>query len=501
VAIAGGGLSESVVDGETGLLVQDAAAMARALEALIADQEIRERLADGALGRTRELTWERTARATLGALEEARARGTTARRALRERVTASDTMQASTLALAVMVANVVQLIFTIVFARLLGGAGYGELAALLSAFLILSVPGSALQITVAREVSIARADGTEAPAAAIRRWLNRLLVITVGVLVASLLLRDTFAAILNVNSPWAAAAVLPAACGWLLLSVQRGALQGYQRYGLVAGSLLAEAGGRLMLGLLLWGVGLGVAGAFYGTAVSVIAMVCVLGVYLHRQLPRRAHDRTDEPRLRMLVARTGVPVLALALLAVLQNVDVIVVRHSVSHDDAGAYAAASVSAKGIIWVAIGLGMYLLPEAARRTRMGLDARPILVRTIVLVTVISVPLLIVFTFAAKPLLTFVYGSDLAGASGALPLLGVAMTLLACAYLSVQYLLALGRASFLWLLAVAAIAEPVLLVGVGSHLVGVALALLAIQALVAVSVVALSLRWRRTVVGAVA
>jgi glycosyltransferase involved in cell wall biosynthesis/O-antigen/teichoic acid export membrane protein len=501
VAIAGGGLSESVVDGETGLLVQDAAAMARALEALIADQEIRERLADGALGRTRALTWERTARATLGALEEARARGTTARRALRERVTASDTMQASTLALAVMVANVVQLIFTIVFARLLGGAGYGELAALLSAFLILSVPGSALQITVAREVSIARADGTEAPAAAIRRWLNRLLVITAGVLVASVLLRDTFAAVLNVNSPWAAAAVLPAACGWLLLSVQRGALQGYQRYGLVAGSLLAEAGGRLLLGLLLWGVGLGVAGAFYGTAVSVVAMVCVLGVYLHRQLPRRALDRTDEPRLRMLVARTGVPVLALALLAVLQNVDVIVVRHSVSHDDAGPYAAASVSAKGIIWVAIGLGMYLLPEAARRTRMGLDARPILIRTIVLVTVISVPLLIVFALAAKPLLTFVYGSDLAGASGALPLLGMAMTLLACAYLSVQYLLALGRASFLWLLAVAAIAEPVLLVGVGSHLVGVALALLAIQALVAVSVVALSLRWRRTAVGAVA
>jgi O-antigen/teichoic acid export membrane protein len=230
-------------------------------------------------------------------------------------------------------------------------------------------------------------------------------------------------------------------------------------------------------------------------------MVCVLGGYLHRQLPRRARDRSDEPRLRMLVARTGVPVLALALIAVLQNVDIIVVRHSVSHDDAGAYAAASVSAKGILWVAIGLGMYLLPEAARRTRLGLDARPILIRTLVLVALTSLPLLIVFTFAAEPLLSFVYGSDLAGASEALPLLGVAMTLLACAYLSVQYLLALGRASFLWLLAIAAIAEPVLLVGVGSHLVGVALALLAIQALVAASVLTLSLRWQRQVVGAVA
>ena len=37
---------------------------------------------------------------------------------------------------------------------------------------------------------------------------------------------------------------------------------------------------------------------------------------------------------------------------------------------------------------------------------------------------------------------------------------MSLLACAYLSVQYLLALGRVSFVFLLAIAAVVEPLLL-----------------------------------------
>jgi O-antigen/teichoic acid export membrane protein len=134
-------------------------------------------------------------------------------------------------------------------------------------------------------------------------------------------------------------------------------------------------------------------------------------------------------------------------------------------------------------------------------MGLDARPLLIRTLALAMLVSLPLLLVFTFAAKPLLTLVYGEDLAGASGALPLLGAAMTLLACAYLSVQYLLALGRTSFLLLLGAAAVAEPLLLVGIGGHLVGVALALVVIQALVAASVVAMSLRWQRVPLGAVA
>ena len=42
--------------------------------------------------------------------------------------------------------------------------------------------------------------------------------------------------------------------------------------------------------------------------------------------------------------------------------------------------------------------------------------------------------------------VFGDDLAEASGALPLLGLAMALLACTYLSVQYLLGLHRARFI-------------------------------------------------------
>ena len=68
---------------------------------------------------------------------------------------------------------------------------------------------------------------------------------------------------------------------------------------------------------------------------------------------------------------------------------------------------------------------------------------------------------------------------------------MTLLACAYLSVQYLLALERANFLWALAVAAIAEPLVLQGTGSHLTAVAFALLTVQALLAAVVLSLGFR----------
>src|SRR5439155_7684677 len=124
-----------------------------------------------------------------------------------------------------------------------------------------------------------------------------------------------------------------------------------------------------------------------------------------------------------------------------------------SKDAAGAYAAASVAAKVIVWVAIGLGVYLLPEAARRTRLGRDARPVLVRTLALIALVALPIVIVYALAADLLLGTVFGNDLKAASTALPWLALAMALLSSAYLAVQYLLALGRASFVWALAVGA------------------------------------------------
>src|ERR687893_164967 len=112
----------------------------------------------------------------------------------------SDTGRAAGMAAAVMVSNVVALAFTVVFARVLGQAGYGSLAALLSTFIILMVPGSALQTTVAREVS---------------------------------------AAVIGVDEhEWGAAGALPAGAIWLILSVERGALQAFQRYRLVGASVI-----------------------------------------------------------------------------------------------------------------------------------------------------------------------------------------------------------------------------------------------------------------------
>ena len=63
------------------------------------------------------------------------------------------------------------------------------------------------------------------------------------------------------------------------------------------------------------------------------------------------------------------PIIGLFLLASLQNVDVILAKHQLGGDAAGSYAAAAVAAKAVVWVAIGVGLHLLPEATRRAAAG------------------------------------------------------------------------------------------------------------------------------------
>ncbi|HEX6460660.1 MAG TPA: oligosaccharide flippase family protein [Thermoleophilaceae bacterium] len=410
----------------------------------------------------------------------------------------TDTGQAATMAVAVIGQNLLGLVFTVVFARVLGKDGYGSLAALVAAFLILSIPGTALQVTVAREVSGALATGEAARGAAIRGWMRSLLIGAAAVTVVSLLLRGPIGSIIGVDAHWAAGAVVPTAALWLVLCVQRGALQGLQRYRLVGISLVGEAATRLIFGLILVGVGLDIAGAYLGTTMSIASMATLLGLALHRELDTAppGHAAPVGERLRDLAARAWAPLVALALIAVLQNIDVIVVKHRVSNDAASAYAAAAVAAKVMVWIAVGLGMYLLPEATRRTSVGRDARPVLLKTLAVLAATAVPALLIFVFGGHLLLDKAFGKDFATADTALPILGVAMTFLAITYLCVQYLLALHRSRFVLVLAAGAVLDPLLLLLAGHKLTSIALVLAALQAALAAAIAMISLRTRPAV-----
>jgi O-antigen/teichoic acid export membrane protein len=405
----------------------------------------------------------------------------------------SDIGKTAGLAIAMIVNNVIGLGSTFVFSRLLHD--YGALAALISYYLILSVAGQAMQVATARESVLGRLGTGPALAATLRNWTRAVLLVTAGLAVVSVLLRVPIARAVGVHQEWGAAIGLPAGMLWLLLSILRGALQGVGDYRSVGISLIGEQATRLLLGAALAATALKVTGAYLGTPLSLIAMCGYCGVLLHRHLGAPVLDGAGAAlRLRDHVVRARVPIAGLAVIAFLQNIDIIAAKHRFSTDVASSYGATAVAAKVLVWIAIGAGFYVVPEASRRHAEGEDTRPVLLRALAIVLVCAVPVLLIFGFGGRLLLKAAFGANRLLAVHALLPLGVAFTLLAITYLAVQYLLALHRRAFLVPLAFVAVAEPVLLLAVApDRPSSFAAIVLAIQGVGTALALALALRQR--------
>ena len=199
--------------------------------------------------------------------------------------------------------------------------------------------------------------------------------------------RHDVAVLLNQQSGIGIAAILTAAGFFVLLSLDRGLLQAHRAYRPLAVNLLVEMGVRLGAVLVLVLAGFGPSGAAVGVLIGEVVAAAPRALRRGASLVGRVEPPgpdgrswvaavRPDPRARRSGRRSAgawsldlvVASVSLSMVAVLQNVDVLVVgRDNPTHS--GAYAAVSVTSKAIVFGAVVLGGYLLPEAAIRWRQG------------------------------------------------------------------------------------------------------------------------------------
>ncbi len=406
----------------------------------------------------------------------------------------SDTAKAAGLAGAMIANNVIALGSTVVFAREL--TDYGSLGALISYLLILTVAGQAMQVATAREGVLGHLGVGPALLTTVKNWTRAMLAVTAVLTVASVLLRHPIASAVGVRRfPWGAALGIPTGCMYLQISLLRGALQGVGDYKSVGLSLVFEQAARLVAGAA-FAVAFSVSGAYLGSIISYFAMCAYCWVQLRRYAA--AYEAAGGPpspappvSLWAHVKRAWAPIAGLAVIAVLQNIDIIAAKHRFTTTTATSYAAVAVAAKVLIWVAIGAGFYLVPEVSRRRSEGEDTRPVLFRALAIIGVCAIPCLLIFAFGAHPLISAVFGHKKATAYKSLLPLGAAFTVLSATYLAIQYMLALKRTWFLLAIGCVAVAEPILLLHASKRPASFAIVVLGIQAAGALLAFGLALR----------
>jgi O-antigen/teichoic acid export membrane protein len=315
-------------------------------------------------------------------------------------------------------ANALAYVFTVLAARSLAPAAYGELAALLGLLLVGTVPATGLQTAAA--LHLGRRDSAADPAA-VGRWhatalTGGLTVAALAVLAAPLigrLLHVTDAATLF----WLAALLLP----HTLVAGYQGLLQGTRRHARLAVVAAVFATGKLAggtAGLLIGGSPTAtLAGMTAGASAGALAGWAATG--------RPGLNGTLGTPLRASLSASA----TLLGFVVLLNLDVLLARHHLPAGQSGEYAVGAIVAKVAFWLPQGVGVVLLPRLADPEHR----RRLLTTGLMLVGSVGLCLVLATAVLGAAALPFVGGSAYGGSLGSAAWLFAALgTLLAIAQL---------------------------------------------------------------------
>jgi O-antigen/teichoic acid export membrane protein/glycosyltransferase involved in cell wall biosynthesis len=347
---------------------------------------------------------------------------------------------------AVAAVNASNYVFHVVVSRWLGPSEYGVLGALLAILIVLAVPLSALQTTVARRV--AQADESERSSL----WSSTFRsCIPIGLWASAVfLLASPFVArFLHIGS-WTMVAVLatyivPA----MLFAVTRGALQGNLQFGALAGVSVAPVLVRLLVAIIAIQAGLGVTGA---VVASTLSEACGLFLALYLLRGERGPAWTAEGRTRELLRELAPVAMGLGAMWFLIELDLVMARNLL-RDEAGEYAAAGMLARAALFIPAAVSMIALPRFAQTKGHGAEAHRWLVSSSAVVAALGLLTTLVMWLFGDKIMPLTFGAEFAEGAEVLPLLTLAMAGFGVTNLVVFFHIAAGSRLYhlLWIGAV--------------------------------------------------
>ena len=341
--------------------------------------------------------------------------------------------------------------------RLLGPSGYAVVAAAIAALYLLTLPVIGLQLVSARFTSIAIAKGQpSAVLPMVLRITGFSLLGAVPVLAVLVIFAGPFARFLNLSDNRVVYLLALATLTTLVVTINRGALQGLRRFIALSGNLLFDMASRLLLAAVFIGFTFGALGAVAAIMLGP-ALAYAQSFFLLR---RNTGGRELAGKIEGLGGYALLATLTSVGMNFLFSADTLLAKHYLGAESAGIYASASVLARVIYFLALAVAGVMFPEVAALHARDEAHFHVVDLSLLLVGVMGVALIATY-FAFPGLVLFPYGASFAPARSYLGVFAVALTLLALANLLINYFLSIARSIFIVPLFGACFLETVLIV----------------------------------------
>jgi O-antigen/teichoic acid export membrane protein len=264
------------------------------------------------------------------------------------------------IAIAMGVMNICTYGYTVLTAHVIGKESYGAFSALMGALLIITVLSLGLQATGARRISSTPDQVTAIERVVLDVGLRSALILGA----VCLLLAPVLNSVLHLNSLPTALLVAVSAVPLTYMGAQAGVLQGERRWEPLAVLYLAQGVGRLGFGLVLILIWPTEFAAMAGVALG--AWLPVLVGWLALRQPRAHVPHSDGHPGLDLLREVGHSSQALLAFFALSNADILVARATMSHSEAGLYAAGLIMAKAILFLPQFVVVYAFPSLSQES---------------------------------------------------------------------------------------------------------------------------------------
>lgn len=354
--------------------------------------------------------------------------------------------------------NVFNLLFWIFMVRRLSLVDYGVLNSVVSLSMLFSLPLGIIQTVMTRYVSSLKAKNSEEEAGHLFWYFIKrigvFLFIVLALIIAGagsvsdfLRIRETaFVYVIG------ASLVFSSFAGMTV-----GVLTGLQDFGALALNNILTGTAKLFIGLLLVACGFGAIGAFLGFVFSF----CVTAWLAWRRLPLWIKRRPVKPHPLTLdmkeIYRYFLPVILSTLcFFVLTNSDVILVKHFFSAEEAGHYSVAQMVGKIVLFISGAVGMVMFPKITEAHTKGHDPGPLLKKCLLIVGALSGGSAAVSCIFPVFVLKFLTGHVHPHALPLVKFFAANMAFFALVNILMLYHVSLHRMKFIYVMAVAAVAE---------------------------------------------
>ncbi|HSM85546.1 MAG TPA: oligosaccharide flippase family protein [Candidatus Limnocylindrales bacterium] len=326
----------------------------------------------------------------------------------------------------------------VVMARLLGPAGFGQVAVATTMLMLASSVTLSFQLVCAKFV--ARNQDVPAKSAVFHSLLRKSWVFSLALGALLVVARHPLASYLNLPDKRILLLLAIGIAFYAPVGVRRGGMQGLCSFGRLSGSFLVEAGMRFTVGLVLVLAGYGVMGGVGAISAGVLA------AYLVPWLPSefRVRPQTGEPAS---FAEAFQAIVFFIGQVVINNIDIVLVKHFFAPEQAGIYAAIALVGRVLYFAAWNVVSAMFPVSAAAANEHENPKVVLVPMLLVVGISAAFILTVSLFPGFIMGT-IFGRLFAHNNGLLSLYAVATALYSLSVVLMAYEMSRRIANTGWL-----------------------------------------------------